>query len=624
MVHVMLIIPYDETRETLMKQVHDIKDKDIEVVTVHTYGTNDTSHPYGDMDIIVARGMTCAGLRRRYPQKLIIEIGMTSFDVLEAIARSKQHYNAKNIALALHSSALLEIDAFEELSGMRIHGFDIADEKDMEQVLKTGKELGVNMYVGGLTLVRRCKELGLQCIHVKTSERSLKLAIEEMLNAARTLNRERMKANMVQLVLNNAPDAILAVDTAGKITAINNQAITLLRISVADNVIGKSLSKYSKDTDWKRTVQEGTESERLEGLFGKLHYVRYRPVLVDKQCVGALLTILAAEKIQAVETKIRKELSAKGLTSKYTFQDIIGASAAINNCLSAAEKYSHVDANVLLIGETGTGKELFAHSIHHASRRRDQPFVAINCAALPENLLESELFGYVEGAFSGAVKGGKIGLFELAHKGTIFLDEIGELPSALQAKLLRVLQEREVRRIGDDRVYPVDVRVISATNIDIQAQIEEKTFRSDLYYRLDLLRVQLPPLRDRKEDVLVMADFFLKQFAIQYGKATPHFTKPAVRLMEQHAWPGNARELRNFCEKLMVLSEGDTVDEQMLREFGLVESDSEPLPLAVPDQLPLSQEELYGLITRPSLKKEELAQLLGVSRSTLWRWSKKK
>ena len=198
MVHVMVIIPYDETRETLMNRVREIRDKDIEVTMVHTYGTNDSSHPYGEADIIVARGMTCADLRRRYPQKLIIEIGMTSFDVLEAIALGKQQYHAENIALALHSSALLKIDAFEEMSGMKIHGFDVADESDVERVLKTGEELGVDMYVGGLTLVRRCKELGLRSIHVKTSERSLELAIEEMLNAARTLNRERMKANMVQ------------------------------------------------------------------------------------------------------------------------------------------------------------------------------------------------------------------------------------------------------------------------------------------------------------------------------------------------------------------------------------------------------------------------------------------
>ena len=234
---------------------------------------------------------------------------------------------------------------------------------------------------------------------------------------------------------------------------------------------------------------------------------------------GALIFIKNVDRIMEEESRIRRDLVEKGLTAKYSFRDILGHSAAIRDNIRMAERYSKVNSNVLIIGETGTGKELFAHSIHQMSKRSRQPFVALNCAALPESLLESELFGYEAGAFSGAVKGGKMGLFELAHKGTIFLDEIGEIPIALQAKLLRVLQEKEIRRIGSTSVHPIDVRVISATNINIEEKIREGQFRSDLYYRLNLLDIYIPPLRERKEDIQELVDAYLARFACEIGRA---------------------------------------------------------------------------------------------------------
>ena len=230
-----------------------------------------------------------------------------------------------------------------------------------------------------------------------------------------------------------------------------------------------------------------------------------------------------------------------------------------------AQRYSRVNSNVLIVGETGTGKELFAHSIHQASSRSDQPFVALNCAALPEILLESELFGYEAGAFSGAAKGGKIGLLELAHRGTIFLDEIGEIPITLQAKLLRVLQEKEIRRIGSTSVHPIDVRVVSATNINIEEKIRSGQFRSDLYYRLNLLDISIPPLRERREDVQELVDFYLTRFACEMGKRIPTVTPEAAQLLMQYDWPGNVRELRNVCERLIVLNDSDFVSDRAFK-----------------------------------------------------------
>ena len=281
--------------------------------------------------------------------------------------------------------------------------------------------------------------------------------------------------------------------------------------------------------------------------------------------------------------------------------------------LILAHKYAKTDANVLILGETGTGKELFAQSIHNASARSQYPFVAVNCAALPEHLLESELFGYSEGAFTGAKKGGKEGLFELAHRGTIFLDEIGEMPINLQAKLLRVLQEKELRRIGDNKIIPVDVRIISATNITIRRKILDGDFRSDLYYRINLLEMHLLPLRERPDDIEWIFTNLLEQHSRAHGLPVPKVTPEVLALVRRYPWYGNVRELRNFSERLIILNEGTEITPEQLRLTGLADGIAEisdgPAERNTPAQ--------------PYKRKEDIAREMGISRTTLWRRSKK-
>lgn len=229
---------------------------------------------------------------------------------------------------------------------------------------------------------------------------------------------------------------------------------------------------------------------------GKQVLVNCVPVAGDSEEFGCVLTFQGTEQIQAEEGKLRKRMHSDGFTAKYDFSHILYRDSCMEAVISQAVKFSYSDSNILIYGETGTGKELFAQSIHNSSRRRKGPFVAINCAALPENLLESELFGYVEGAFTGASKGGKMGFFEIAHKGTIFLDEIGDISPKLQSRLLRVIQEREIIRLGNDTVIPIDVRVICATNRNLKKEVARGSFREDLLYRLDVLELNLPPLRN--------------------------------------------------------------------------------------------------------------------------------
>ena len=276
------------------------------------------------------------------------------------------------------------------------------------------------------------------------------------------------------------------------------------------------------------------------------------PINVDGVVKGVVATFQEVTQIQKAEHTIRQSLYGKGLVTKYTFHDILTVDPKMKKLIEVARDYSSTIATVLIQGESGTGKELFAQSIHSQSSRANGPFVAVNCAALPPQLLESELFGYVEGAFTGAKKGGKIGLFELAHNGTIFLDEVGDMERGLQARLLRVLEERRVMRIGSDSLIPVNVRVIAATNIDLRKQVAAGNFRNDLYYRLNVLNLPMIALRDRREDIPVLARHFFKRFTREHDKKIQELPPEITLLLSEYSWPGNVRELKNIIERIVL------------------------------------------------------------------------
>ncbi|MEM1484454.1 sigma 54-interacting transcriptional regulator [Oscillospiraceae bacterium PP1C4] len=620
MIKILLIIPYREVKELFKKRIQEVQDSDIQIDTTHIFGTPEDLIRECKYDIVIARGITYRALREALPDRHLVEIGMTGFDVANAIATCRRQFHPKRIAILAHDPSLNNIQQIEELCGIPIETYDVIDEHDIASKIQKARANGVEAFIGGLTLCQQCAELELNCVHIKSGEESIKQAVTQAISAAKTLNLERAKTKLMQAVLNSAHDVMISIDKEGVVTAVNNQVHQHFRIPHAKELVGCRITEfYSEDEDWRRTIATGAESETLRNFHDMLHLVNCKPIMVDHQSAGVLITIQNAEKIHETESKIRKELSAKGLMAKYYFSNIIGISDSMRNRIATAYKYSQVDSNVLLIGETGTGKELFAHSIHNASRRSQQPFVAVNCAALPENLLESELFGYVEGAFSGALKGGKMGLFELAHKGSIFLDEIGEMPISLQAKLLRVLQEKEIRRLGDDRVLPIDVRVISATNINMREKIANGQFRSDLYYRLNLLNIKIAPLRERREDIPEMVSCFVRKFARDYGKSDPSLTSEAADRLSAYSWPGNARELRNLCERLVVLNESGVIDHAEIEQLELF---SEQEPAAQGGEAAVQrneEEELLHQLLRDKIKKEDLAKMLGISRTTLWR-----
>lgn len=619
MVKIRVFIPHLELKEIFENVMAELPVRDnVQIEMTYIFGTPDVLSQNCDADILVARGMTHDVLRDMFPDKHVVQIQLNSFDIFDALVQCRK-LQARKIALCLHDVEIHCLESLEELCGASIRMYDVPDEKTAEAAVCKAAEEGADTFVGAGTMCGICDRKGLRRVHIHTRHDAVEAAMQEALNAAKTINQERTRSDIIRIMLNHNEDGIIAIDNEDHILAINNQAYRVFQLSTVGELTGQPVSAVYPSGEWDRLLEKGSEKEQIISLHDKKYYVQYKPLSEAEAGAGALIFIKNTDRIMEEESRIRRGLSEKGLTAKYTFEDILGQSEAIRGNIRMAERYSRVNSNVLIIGETGTGKELFAHSIHQASRRSHQPFVALNCAALPENLLESELFGYEAGAFSGAAKGGKIGLFELAHKGTIFLDEIGEIPITLQAKLLRVLQEKEIRRIGSTSVHPVDVRVISATNINIEEKIREGQFRSDLYYRLNLLDISLPPLRERKEDIQELVDAYLTRFACEMGKSIPTVTEDAARILKEHSWQGNVRELRNICERLTVLNDTSVISEELLRQLKIFRKKEEP---SVGQPGEGAEDSVYDRL-KPRKKKKELAEELGVSRTTLWRMAKR-
>jgi DNA-binding NtrC family response regulator len=306
------------------------------------------------------------------------------------------------------------------------------------------------------------------------------------------------------------------------------------------------------------------------------------------------------------------------------FDKIIGTSPVMQKLFSTLQKVMRSDANILLLGDTGTGKELVARTIHAHSFRQERPFIAVDCAALPENLLESELFGHEKGAFTGANQTTR-GLLELAHTGTLFLDEIGELPLALQAKLLRALQERELRRLGSEKIISVDIRVIAATGRDLRAEIAARNFREDLYYRLNVVTLHLPALRERREDIALLANHFLGSFSQQYHRPEMSLAPEVVELFLTYDWPGNVRELQNVIQHVVLMSEGSSIDLPDLPDYLIGEDRQELSFQSMREKQSVAVEKtfLVELLRRHRGNISEAAAEARMTRKMIYRLAKK-
>ncbi|MBW9154458.1 sigma-54-dependent Fis family transcriptional regulator [Clostridium estertheticum] len=385
---------------------------------------------------------------------------------------------------------------------------------------------------------------------------------------------------ILKTVIDNAYDGIIIIDKNAIITMISKSYCEFMGIS-EENAIGKPVTDVIQNTRMHIIVQTGvTETAQLQSIKGSYMIATRMPIIKNGEIIGAIGKVLFrnVKELNSLYSKIKtmkKELETyktqlKQLnTASYSFDDIIGSSEKILAAKSIARKAAQTHSNVLILGESGTGKELFAHAIHLASDRLYAPFVKVNCGAIPTDLLESELFGYEGGAFTGAKKEGKIGKFELADGGTIFLDEIGDMPLHMQVKLLRAIQEKEVEKIGSLGSKKIDIRIIAATNINLEKSMHEGKFRQDLYYRLNVVTITIPSLRERRDDILLIANHLITKIAEDLNKKIVGMSKESEYFLKNYSWEGNIRELENILE----------------RAINVIENSNTICPIDLPDEI---------------------------------------
>lgn len=588
------------------------------------------------VEVVISRGATARGVQDALPDLSVVDISTSSLDLLTAIHRARER--ASRIAVVAFPPMSDGAREIGRMLGVDVGIYEWSREEDISAAVVRARDDGAQIVVGGYIMALFAQQLGVPCQPVESSPQSILTAVREAKRIAHGRNVEKAKSSLMRAVLTSTDNGIVAVDRRGVVTVFNPVAGRLLRMTEAD-ALGRSISEVWPKSGLSRVLATGkAETGQLERVFDQEIMCSKLAVTVHGETVGAVATVHDVRQIQKMEATVRKRILASGHVATSRFEDIRGQSQALIQAIAMGQDYARTSATVLIHGETGTGKELFAQSIHTASARGEGPFVAVNCAALPGQLLESELFGYMPGAFTGASQKGKAGLFELAHGGTIFLDEIAEMDLPTQGRLLRVVQERKVMRLGSDQMIPVNVRVVAATNKDLGRLVAEGSFRDDLFYRLNVLRLRLPPLCRRRDDIPGLAAHFLDQACGRVGRYA--LDEDALATLCGHPWPGNVRELQNVMARVAATHRERVVSGRLIRSLldatPSVPAGSQPenhgasggrlpsrLAPTCPPQLQAlgdgDLERIREALARTNGRIGEAAKSLGISRSTLWR-----
>lgn len=444
---------------------------------------------------------------------------------------------------------------------------------------------------------------------------------------------EDYSSQVLDTILDTTNEWMVVVDAEGYITMMSK---AYMAFNDVDDAIGRHVTEVIENTRMHLVVKTGVaEMGDIQYIRGNKMIASRIPIRKDGKVVGAVGKVIfkdisdfysLSNKLQKLEDEVAfyKEELGKERMGKYSFEQIIGHSEKTDAVKRMALKASKTDSNVLIIGESGTGKEMYAHSIHNASKRRYGPFVKINCAAIPSELMEAELFGYEEGAFTGACKKGKKGKFELANKGTIFLDEIGDMSMEMQVKLLRVIQEREVDHIGGSKPVKIDVRIIAATNKNLEECIMHGTFREDLFYRLNVMRLKLYPLRERQDEVAEISQILLKKLSAKLGIHVNAISDEAMQLLKHYTWPGNVRELENVLERAINLLDEDYIikavhlPDRLIREKYVYKYDSQKERYLHEILEKVEKDIIEKTLNENGWNKNKTSRLLGISRAGLY------
>lgn len=639
MPEILFLAPYPDIAQVAQRLCEGCKDITIKIARMDA-AVEEARHAEAEgYHVLISRGLTSWRLRSAGINLPIVEVSIGGYDIVRAYFQAKKIGRKIGIVDVEEVVNNLDPDAFIQMADDQLITYVCHNDlEDISKGVQYLREQGVDVVMGKVAMANEAKRQGLKAVVISSGLDSIRRAIDEARRVNLVRKQEMKKAEQFKVILDFSYDGIIALDKEGRITVFN-KASEKISGWKAEEAIGKYITEVIPKAGCQKLLKSG-QAEIAEFLeIGTAKVVVNRvPIIVDNKVEGVVTTFQQIERLQRLERKVRRELVDRGLVAKYTFNDIFGHSPALINAKDLAREYSGVDSTVLLQGSSGSGKEMFAHAIHNESKRKREPFVAINCAALPESLLESELFGYVEGAFTGARKNGKPGMFEMAHKGTLFLDEVGEMSPMLQARLLRVIEQGEVMRLGDSSIIPVDVRLIAATHRNLRKMVENSQFREDLFFRLNVLSLRIPSLRVRGNDILLIAQRFLNEFCSKRGKGTGKFSAEAEQILVNYGWPGNLRELRNVMERLVMRSwDGEIAEKDILNVLLLDEEESNSELRTPVDQPPVQQnhpqEGISGENYLSELEKQmiikvleevggnktQAARRLGMSRTTLWR-----
>ncbi|SAL63071.1 propionate catabolism operon regulatory protein PrpR [Caballeronia terrestris] len=565
-------------------------------------------------DVIVAAGSNGSYLKARTGLPVVL-VTPTGFDVMHALARARRE--AQAVALVTHGETPSELRRFFAAFGVSVETSSYLAAQDAEACVLDLRDRGVEAIVGPGLVTELAEKAGLKSVFLY-SRASVQAAFDTALEVARATLAATMRRRRLDQVLQNLRDGVIALNADGRIEALSGKMAEMLRAAPSE-AVGRSLAEIAPEVAAAVPKEAGETLETVRGA----SYVIHRSALGEGRAAGAIVTFQESVALQRMDRSVRSRQRAPQLVARYVVGDMLGDCDAIDQVRRRMLRYARSDATVLIRGESGTGKELAAQGIHNASARREFAFVALNCGAFPDTLLESELFGYEEGAFTGARRGGKAGLIETAHRGTLFLDEIGEMPLSLQSRLLRVLQEREVVRLGSTEPLQVDVRVVAATHRALTERIEAGEFRSDLYYRLNILNLVLPPLRERTSDIPMLAAHLLKLARrMSEAKAAHALLEPVLSMLAAYSWPGNVRELQNVIERIAVELEDASdaaVTPSLLRAIA-PELTTNAADLTLKQRAQKTQaDEIRAALEAFDGDRDKTCAALGISKTTLWR-----
>lgn len=580
------------------------------------------------VDVILGGGGT-GKLLRQTLERPVVTIARSHLDVLRALQIAKRE--TQHVAITCYDMVPESLSTFAELLQLRVRPVPFTSTRELVEGIAQAVHEGVGCVVGGGICGEIAQAQGCKHVVVVPGADVIQRALEDARNIALSQRRDREQSAWLHGIVDVLHDGIIGVDATGTLATSNATALRLLGMDIP--LAEKDMESVVAGLGLQRVLTTGrAETDSLQRVAGQNFVITSSPIRIGGQVRGAVASFRLASYIHSVDGKIKAQLRKNGFTSCHTLESIVGTSVPMRQLKAKAARFARTGAAVLIQGETGTGKELLAHALHAASPRFAQPFVALNCAALPETLLESELFGYAEGAFTGARRGGKDGLFVLANGGTLFLDEIADIPAALQVRLLRVLEAKEVLQVGGDRAIPVNVRVISSSWKDIPREVRQGRFRRDLYYRLAMLCLHIPPLRQRTEDIGALLDVLLQR----HGAHVSCISAAGARLLTTQRWGGNIRELDALLQRYILLLENSAPDdlllEQLLQELPDMDTlETAPLVEGVENASPSARQNLKVRleIYEKRLISEALAQVsfnrtlaaksLGISPNTLWR-----